>query len=31
VDRLMGKKPELRFEYIQANAKFVEDLDVWQP
>jgi topoisomerase-4 subunit B len=28
VDRLMGKKPELRFEYIQANAKFVEDLDV---
>jgi topoisomerase-4 subunit B len=28
VDRLMGKKPELRFEYIQANAKFAEDLDV---
>ena len=28
VDRLMGKKPELRFEYIQANARFVEDLDV---
>ena len=28
VDRLMGKKPELRFEYIQANAKFVLDLDV---
>jgi topoisomerase-4 subunit B len=28
VDRLMGKKPELRFEYIQANAQFVEELDV---
>ena len=28
VDRLMGKKPELRFEYIQANAKFALDLDV---
>lgn len=28
VDRLMGKKPELRFQYIQENAKFVEDLDV---
>jgi topoisomerase-4 subunit B len=28
VERLMGKKPELRFEYIQQNAKFVEELDV---
>ena len=28
VERLMGKKPELRFEYIQQNAKFVEDIDV---
>ncbi len=28
VDRLMGKKPELRFEYIQQNAQFVEELDV---
>lgn len=28
VERLMGKKPELRFEYIQANARFVEDVDV---
>ncbi|MCI5042940.1 MAG: DNA topoisomerase IV subunit B [Donghicola eburneus] len=28
VERLMGKKPELRFEYIQENAKFVEDVDV---
>ncbi|MEQ6247362.1 DNA topoisomerase IV subunit B [Sulfitobacter sp. HNIBRBA3233] len=28
VERLMGKKPELRFEYIQENARFVEELDV---
>jgi topoisomerase-4 subunit B len=28
VERLMGKKPELRFEFIQANAKFVRDLDI---
>jgi len=28
VERLMGKKPELRFQYIQANANFVEELDV---
>ncbi len=28
VERLMGKKPELRYEYIQENAKFVEELDV---
>ncbi len=28
VDRLMGKKPELRFQYIQENARFAEDLDV---
>ncbi len=28
VERLMGKKPELRFEYIQENARFAEDLDV---
>ncbi|SFR44643.1 DNA topoisomerase IV subunit B [Litoreibacter janthinus] len=28
VERLMGKKPEMRFEYIQQNAKFVEDVDV---
>jgi topoisomerase-4 subunit B len=28
VERLMGKRPELRFEYIQANARFVEELDV---
>ena len=28
VERLMGKKPELRFEYIQENARFVEEMDV---
>ena len=28
IERLMGKKPEKRFEYIQENAKFVEELDV---
>ena len=24
----IGKRPELRFQYIQENARFVEDLDV---
>ncbi|MBI4922525.1 MAG: DNA topoisomerase IV subunit B [Devosia nanyangense] len=28
VDRLMGNKPEMRFEFIQANAQFVTDLDI---
>lgn len=28
VERLMGRKPELRFQYIQENARFAEDLDV---
>ena len=28
VEQLMGKKPELRFDYIQENARFAEDLDV---
>jgi topoisomerase-4 subunit B len=30
VERLMGKKPELRFQYIQENARFVDEggLDV---
>ncbi len=28
VERLMGKRPEMRFQYIQQNARFVEDLDV---
>ncbi len=28
VDKLMGNKPEARFEFIQANARFVTDLDI---
>ncbi|MDQ7248228.1 DNA topoisomerase IV subunit B [Dongia sedimenti] len=28
VERLMGRKPELRFQYIQENAQFAHDLDV---
>ncbi len=28
VDSLMGRKPELRFAYIQEHARFVEDIDV---
>jgi len=28
VESLMGRKPELRLEYIQKNAKFARDLDV---
>ena len=30
VERLMGKRPELRFQYIQENARFVDEdeLDV---
>ena len=28
IDRLMGKKPELRYQYIQSNARFVNELDV---
>ncbi len=28
VEQLMGKKAELRFQYIQENARFAEDLDV---
>ena len=28
VETLMGRKPELRFHYIQKHAKFVQDLDV---
>jgi len=28
VERLMGRKPELRFQFIQDHAKFVEDVDV---
>ncbi len=28
VETLMGKKPELRFAYIQENAVYAEDLDI---
>jgi topoisomerase IV subunit B len=28
VESLMGRKPELRFQFIQENAKFVRDIDV---
>lgn len=28
VERLMGKKPELRFQFIQENAQFATDVDV---
>ena len=28
VERLMGRKPELRFAFIQENAKFVSELDI---
>ncbi|MEC4591331.1 DNA topoisomerase IV subunit B [Nitrospirillum amazonense] len=28
VESLMGRKPELRFKFIQENAKFAQDLDV---
>jgi topoisomerase-4 subunit B len=28
VETLMGKKPELRFKFIQDNARFIDELDV---
>jgi len=28
VETLMGRRPELRFDYIQKNARFTRDLDV---
>ena len=28
VERLMGKKPELRFQFIQENAQFAKEIDV---
>jgi topoisomerase-4 subunit B len=28
VERLMGNRPEARFDFIQENAAFVTDLDV---
>ena len=28
VEKLMGRKPELRFQYIQEHASFVDEVDV---
>ncbi len=28
VEKLMGRKAELRFQFIQENAKFVQDVDI---
>jgi topoisomerase-4 subunit B len=28
VESLMGRRPELRFDFIQKNARFAHDLDV---
>ena len=28
VESLMGRKPELRFQFIQENASFVTELDI---
>jgi len=28
VETLMGRRPELRFDYIQKNARFARDLDL---
>jgi topoisomerase-4 subunit B len=28
VEQLMGRKPELRYQFIQANARTVAELDV---
>jgi topoisomerase-4 subunit B len=28
VESLMGRKPELRFAFVQKNARFAHDLDV---
>jgi len=28
IDRLMGKNPEARFEFIQENAEFARDIDI---
>ncbi|MBV9755693.1 MAG: DNA topoisomerase IV subunit B, partial [Alphaproteobacteria bacterium] len=28
VERLMGRRPELRFQFIQERARFVEEVDV---
>jgi len=28
IERLMGKKPEARFQFIQENAEFAQDIDI---
>jgi hypothetical protein len=28
IETSMGRRPELRFDYIQKNARFARDLDV---
>ena len=28
VDRLMGNKPEMRFQFIQEHAAFADNLDI---
>ena len=28
IENLMGRKPEKRFDFIQQNAQFVEDIDI---
>jgi topoisomerase-4 subunit B len=28
VERLMGKNADARFQFIQANAEFVQDIDI---
>ena len=28
IERLMGKNPEARFDFIQENARFVQDIDI---
>jgi len=28
VDHLMGNRPESRFDFIQANAQFVTEIDI---
>ncbi|NQV84720.1 MAG: DNA topoisomerase IV subunit B, partial [Rhodospirillales bacterium] len=28
VESLMGRKPELRFDFIQEHARFVEQIDI---
>jgi len=28
IDRLMGKNADARFQFIQTNAEFVQDIDI---